>query len=217
LNELFVCVNRIDVQTLLVLRGVHMHESTQSTERKSHKQTSSYTIPAQPTYFDGQWFQSRLEARWAAFFKALGIVYEYNGAGETFALQNYRMYTPDFYLADLDVYVEIKYSQDAARVRMREYQDFAKLMGKRLLVISGEPGERQYSVAVIFGNGKCLIRWGLFAETVRNGSLAIRRQKNFGVLINMTTEPASLEPVVFHSPRIKAAFRAASHILRVPT
>lgn len=57
------------------------------------------------TYYNGYHFRSRLEARWAVFFDALGVKYEYEPEG--FNL-NGTCYLPDFFLQEFDVYVEIK-------------------------------------------------------------------------------------------------------------
>src|SRR3990167_6740337 len=48
------------------------------------------------TYYAGCRFRSRLEARWAVFFDALGITWEYEPQG--FVLSNGLCYLPDFWL-----------------------------------------------------------------------------------------------------------------------
>ena len=63
------------------------------------------------TYYNGYRFRSRLEARWAVFFDAAGIEYEYEP--EAFSIpQTYGnhngAYLPDFYLPRFDVYAEVK-------------------------------------------------------------------------------------------------------------
>ena len=63
-------------------------------------------IKAIETVYNGYRFRSRLEARWAVFFDALGIEYEYEPEG--FALQNGSCYLPDFFLPEIGIYVEIK-------------------------------------------------------------------------------------------------------------
>lgn len=58
------------------------------------------------TNYNGYRFRSRLEARWAVFFDAMHIRYEYEPEG--FILSNGQAYLPDFYLPLLDIYVEVK-------------------------------------------------------------------------------------------------------------
>lgn len=58
------------------------------------------------TYHLGYHFRSRLEARWAVFFDALGIKWEYEKEG--YDLGSLGWYLPDFYLPTLDCFIEIK-------------------------------------------------------------------------------------------------------------
>ena len=58
------------------------------------------------TFYGGYRFRSRLEARWAVFFDAMGIKYQYEPEG--FELGDGYRYLPDFYLPHEDVWVEIK-------------------------------------------------------------------------------------------------------------
>jgi len=57
------------------------------------------------TSFDGYRFRSRLEARWAVFYKTLKITYEYEKEGYNL---NGIYYLPDFWLPAQDCFVEIK-------------------------------------------------------------------------------------------------------------
>lgn len=64
------------------------------------------------TEYNGYLFRSRLEARWAVFFDACGIDYEYEPEG--YQLDNGLMYLPDFLLHGVvgrdegDLFVEVK-------------------------------------------------------------------------------------------------------------
>ena len=65
-------------------------------------------IQAIETHYDGYRFRSRLEARWAVFFNALGVRYEYEKQG--FVLNGVR-YLPDFWLPHVGqtgIWVELK-------------------------------------------------------------------------------------------------------------
>lgn len=66
----------------------------------------SETILAIPTEFDGRRFRSRTEARWACFFKALGLDYEYEPEG--FQLSDGTFYLPDFFLPAVRFWAECK-------------------------------------------------------------------------------------------------------------
>lgn len=68
-------------------------------------------IKAIETVYNGYKFRSRLEARWAVFFDAAGIRYEYEPEGFE---HNGVCYLPDFYLPDSKTYVEVKPDRENA-------------------------------------------------------------------------------------------------------
>jgi hypothetical protein len=59
------------------------------------------------TGYKGYRFRSRLEARWAVFFDALDIKWQYEPQGYTVG-PNKRPYLPDFLLPELRAFVEVK-------------------------------------------------------------------------------------------------------------
>lgn len=63
-------------------------------------------IKAIQTIYKGYKFRSRIEARWAVFFDLTRTKWEYEQEG--FILSDGTHYLPDFYLPELDYYVEIK-------------------------------------------------------------------------------------------------------------
>ena len=66
------------------------------------------------THYNGYRFRSRLEARWAVFFDAAGIEYQYEPEGFEREWEGEKIYyLPDFYLPQFDVYAEVKGSDDA--------------------------------------------------------------------------------------------------------
>ena len=84
-----------------------------------------------PTKYKGYTFRSRLEARWAVYFDLIGITWDYEPEG--YVLRNGVWYLPDFYLHQLDTFVEIKPQpeiygcENAAKSRLfvsgRDYRD----------------------------------------------------------------------------------------------
>jgi len=66
-------------------------------------------IKAIETQYQGYRFRSRLEAKWAVFFDALGVKWEYEIEG--YDMGELGKYLPDFYLPDLGCYAEVKPSQ----------------------------------------------------------------------------------------------------------
>ena len=80
-------------------------------------------IKAIQTEYNGYLFRSRLEARWAVFFDACGVDYEYEPEG--YQLDNGLLYLPDFLLHGVagrdggDLFVEVKgkmNDQDARKI-----------------------------------------------------------------------------------------------------
>jgi hypothetical protein len=67
---------------------------------------SNGQIKAIETVYKGYRFRSRLEARWAVFFDALGVKWEYEKEG--FDLGEAGWYLPDFWLPEFGVWAEIK-------------------------------------------------------------------------------------------------------------
>jgi len=91
------------------------------------------------TFYNGNYYRSRLEARWAVFFENLGIKYQYEPEG--FKNEKGECYLPDFYLPDTylrsklkGVYIEIKPdSYELSEVKCSEWFE------KPLVLFKGNP------------------------------------------------------------------------------
>lgn len=100
------------------------------------------TMPIKPieTIYNGYRFRSRLEARWAVFFDALGIKYEYEREGyET--PDGY--YLPDFWLPETKTFIEVKPAKHDPSGEMEWPGDsrWAAIADHfRLIVLCGTPG-----------------------------------------------------------------------------
>ncbi len=92
-------------------------------------------IRAIQTLYDGIWFRSRLEARWAVFFNALQVPYEYEPEGSDLgvALGGYLI---DFWLPEQGVWVEIKPNRPTESER-RKAHALAVSSGSRVCVFMG--------------------------------------------------------------------------------
>ena len=86
------------------------------------------------TIYHGYRFRSRLEARWAVFFDALGITYEYEPQG--FDLDGV-WYLPDFWLPEQGCWAEIK-GVSPTEEEQTKARRFALHSGKPVHVFSGE-------------------------------------------------------------------------------
>jgi hypothetical protein len=93
------------------------------------------------TVYNGYRFRSRLEAKWAVFFDAAGIKYQYEPEG--FELEDGTRYLPDFYLPELDTHCEVKANTKDAIKDIVRYASMIVWGGpiKRLVLLSDIPGE----------------------------------------------------------------------------
>lgn len=95
-------------------------------------------VKAIDTEYNGYKFRSRLEARWAVFFDAVGCKYEYEVEG--YELEDGVKYLPDFYLPEYDTYVEIKAYADA--YGSDKIEMLHRTTGKTCIKIAGNPGKQ---------------------------------------------------------------------------
>ena len=91
-------------------------------------------IKAIQTVYNGHRFRSRLEARWAVFFDAMGIKYLYESEG--FELENGINYLPDFYLINHKCWIEIKGCEPTETERVKA-QLLAKGLGQYVYIFWG--------------------------------------------------------------------------------
>jgi len=95
------------------------------------------------TPYKGYRFRSRLEARWAVFFDAMGISYEYEPEG--FDLGDGVWYLPDFLLhfKERDVFVEIKPENYATKMndhfKNEKIRKFCMESDKEIVLCMGMP------------------------------------------------------------------------------
>lgn len=90
-------------------------------------------INAIPTTYKGITFRSRTEARWAVFLDQLPIEWQYEAEG--YQLQS-GWYVPDFWLPDLDVFLEVKPS---FRDGIEKANELSATTGKSVYITDGGP------------------------------------------------------------------------------
>lgn len=100
-------------------------------------------IKAIETHYEGCRFRSRLEARWAVFFNALGLTWSYEPQGFELGAGSY---LPDFHIATWSAYIEIKPTLDAAEPDYPKYRELAASQGCAVLLLVGEPGPGVHEV-----------------------------------------------------------------------
>ena len=90
-------------------------------------------IEARRTRYNGVTFRSKLEAQWAVFWDELGVKWQYEPL--TFKLPDGKQYTPDFWIVDLALWVEIKPNAKIA------HEEEAEL---KCLQLAGKTGDLVY-------------------------------------------------------------------------
>lgn len=93
-----------------------------------------YDIKAIPAEFNGIKYKSRLEARWAVFFDALGIqsLYEYEG----YQLPS-SWYLPDFYIPSMNAWFEVKPTEFTKHEELL-CKELSAATRKRVVMLSGD-------------------------------------------------------------------------------
>jgi len=110
---------------------------------------SDTQIKAIETHYKGYRFRSRLEARWAVFFDAIGIDWEYEKEGYQLPCGNY---LPDFWLPSFSggMFAEVKPEHGAFKDIMAPDWDKAislcLITGKPVWCCDGAPEFREYVI-----------------------------------------------------------------------
>lgn len=97
-------------------------------------------IKAIETRYKGYRFRSRLEARWAVFFDALGIKWEYEKEG--YKLKS-GCYLPDFWLPQVEMWAEVK-PVAFDRLEIMLCEQLARETSKSCLMLVGVPNSVAY-------------------------------------------------------------------------
>ena len=101
--------------------------------------TSPGQLKAIETVYNGYRFRSRLEARWAVFFDAMDVEYQYEPEG--FDLGDGVWYLPDFWLPHIETWVEIKPTELDSHEQQKAYLLSAQ-SGQAVLSLFGYPNAR---------------------------------------------------------------------------
>src|SRR4051812_34543477 len=98
------------------------------------------TLTPIETNYRGYRFRSRTEARWAVYFDADGIQWQYEVEG--YRLGN-EQYLPDFWLPQVKMFAEVKGVSFTDRER-RLCHLLAEATGHNVLMLDGAPDMRSY-------------------------------------------------------------------------
>jgi len=154
------------------------------------------------THWNGYRFRSRLEARWAVFFDAAGIAFEYEPEG--FELGALGRYLPDFFLPEIGTYFEVKHENFDPSESPNEVLRiiaFSK-SEKQIVVCFGSPW---HTTTLLLTDG-ARARVCAFSESI-SGQLSlslVTLPRGDNILI---TEEAAYK--AFSSPRLTQAYEEA--------
>ena len=93
------------------------------------------------TRYRGYRFRSRLEARWAVYFDAIGLEWQYEIEG--FVLENGDYYLPDFYLPQVAMWAEAK-PVSFSKCEELKLDLLSKGSGKACIELVGVPDVKLY-------------------------------------------------------------------------
>ena len=96
------------------------------------------TIQAIQTEYKGYKFRSRLEARWAVFFDALDVRWEYEKEGYEF--DDGTKYLPDFWLPKFELFIEVK-GMDPSENELHKVKLLREQSGHDVALVIGIPPE----------------------------------------------------------------------------
>ena len=104
-------------------------------------------VKAIETKYGGCRFRSRTEARWAVFFDALGLKWEYEKEG--FELPS-GWYLPDFWIPEWRAWVEVK-GKEPTHQEQAPAQELCEALHQRVMVVIGTPeaGAEQIQSAML--------------------------------------------------------------------
>lgn len=109
----------------------------------------SKTIRPIETEYKGYRFRSRLEARWAVFFDALGIDYDYELQG--YELGDGIRYLPDFWLPQVSMWAEVKPTELTEEELIKVIR-LAYGTGYPVLLLVGVPTDHPYAAIEAMSN-----------------------------------------------------------------
>lgn len=95
------------------------------------------------TQYNGYRFRSRLEARWAVYFDAIGLEWEYEKEGLQF--EDGTRYLPDFWLPQVKMWAEVKpKDKELDPDAIRKLELLANGTGHPCIMLAGVPDVRSY-------------------------------------------------------------------------
>lgn len=165
-----------------------------------------------PTSYNGHRFRSRLEARWAVFFDALGVPWEYEQDG--FELPNGDRYLPDFWFPRWQMFGEVKPTVGKLQEQLEKYELLAQIAGHPVLGIVGPPALGKNTLFVFQTEARpddCGNREHVFAYDRRDSDVlwAITTDQCCACVLDKPKSDHERYPL-YDDPRLTDAYESAS-------
>ena len=113
-------------------RKKHSEAMKRAVEKYPESYTSSNRGRTKQIIFDGIKFQGKWELEFYQYCKANDITIERSNEWFEYEWNGSRKYFPDFYLPDLDMYIEVKgYETDRDRAKWRDFPKKLKVIQKQ--------------------------------------------------------------------------------------
>jgi len=126
--------------------------------------------PIETRYRDVR-FRSRLEARWAVYFDAEGIEWEYEP--EAFEIDTGVVYLPDFWLPQVRMFAEVKRSWPTIE-ELIKCRRLADLTNRGVLILDGPPDDTHYLAIDYYGDEQ-----GMWNDYVVCGYKYVKKEGRF--------------------------------------
>ena len=165
-----------------------------------------YRYPPSPLYYCGVYFRARLEARWAALFDEVGMRWLYECEWLTLSSGPY---TPDFWLPEPNITVEIKPGMEFCDAR--RYKEYVRLSQRAFLLIAGEPNVGQYALRYFPVNQKKYTGQLGQAQFARHQSKLWIVQNEHAICLTANATPIPAPPgLEINSPWLALAMKRAN-------
>lgn len=103
--------------------------------------SAANTLRAIDTWYADTWFRSRLEARWAVYFDAVGLAWDYEPEG--FDVGEIGWYLPDFWLPGVAAWAEVK-AAPFTRLELRRCAALVMASGHPCVLLTRAPVAEAY-------------------------------------------------------------------------
>jgi hypothetical protein len=166
------------------------------------------------TRYKDLFFRSKTEALWASIFEALDAAFDYEP--ETFSLSDGSFYVPDFFLRDLQVWVEIKFDLPS-ELEISKISQLCLKTSMPCFIFAGRPK------AQIFADGVRLTGFEISSALPPEGEWVVHRPRKgddtsgtilYKILSSLPSLSAVSNPRKFENKLVQKLLDSADYFAR---